>query len=294
MKIDEIVVGDRVRKDMGDLASLATSIERHGLLHPVVVKNDGTLIAGHRRIEAARQLGWSDIPVTVIEVEDLLSAERDENEERKDFTPSEAVAIGRLIEEQHLAKVAATRAEVGRKAVAIREAKKNGIDSVNQLVDALGPTRETAAKAVGMGSQKYDMAKRVVAAAESDPVKFGDLPAKMDETGNVYGTHRELERRRNGEPEAEGKRGFRKDKDAPFELKTKRHREVAEGAKERMVRSLSIVTGHCRGIGELDVPMVLAVCTKEELDEWIGKAREAGRTFFKLAGKLKEGMKHGN
>lgn len=102
MKIDNIIVGDRVRKDMGDLATLAASIKQHGLLHPVVVKRDRTLVAGHRRIEAVRHLGWREIPVTVIDVEDLLSAERDENTERKDFTPTEAVAIGKLIEEQHL------------------------------------------------------------------------------------------------------------------------------------------------------------------------------------------------
>ena len=67
LRIDEIIVGDRVRKDMGDLKSLADSMQRHGLLHPVVVKTDRTLIAGHRRIEAARLAGWTDIAVTMIE-----------------------------------------------------------------------------------------------------------------------------------------------------------------------------------------------------------------------------------
>jgi ParB family transcriptional regulator, chromosome partitioning protein len=79
MPIGTIRVGERVRKDMGDLASLAASMGQHGLLHPVVIKSDRTLVAGHRRLEAARLLEWQDIPVTVIDVDDLLSAERDEN-----------------------------------------------------------------------------------------------------------------------------------------------------------------------------------------------------------------------
>lgn len=205
MLINEIVIGDRVRKDMGDIESLAESIKRHGLLHPVVVKSDGTLIAGHRRIEAARRLGWSEMPVTVLDVEDLLSAERDENEVRKNFTPSEAVAIGRLIEEQHKERVVAAKTEHNRRIASRTENHRSG-----PVPYAVGPTRETAAKAIGMSSQKYDMAKRVVAAAEEEPDKFGDLPAQMDDTGNVYGTHRELERRKgkiNGKKVALNKAG---------------------------------------------------------------------------------------
>ena len=57
-----------------------------------------------------------------------------------------------------------------------------------------------------MGAPKYTQAKAVVAAAESNPEKFGDLPAKMDDTGNVYGTHRELERRKAGDFNGEKKR----------------------------------------------------------------------------------------
>lgn len=201
MLISKIVIGDRVRKDMGDLRELADSIAQHGLLHPVVVTRDNVLVAGHRRIEAMKLLGALDIEATVVDVADPLGAERDENAVRKDFTPTEAVAIGRLIEQQHRARVEATRSELGRKGTAIREARRSGdTSSVNQLPGAVGATRETAARAVGMGAQKYTQAKAVVVAAESAPEKFGDLPALMDETGNVSGAHREMERRRSGAP----------------------------------------------------------------------------------------------
>lgn len=193
MRLDAIEIGDRVRKDMGDLNALAASMKRHGLLHPVVVKKDGTLIAGHRRMEAAKLLGWDNIPVTVIEIEDLLSAERDENTERKDFTPTEAVAIGRLIEDQERPKAEERKRQAQERGRATRYGR--------HLDDGDSPTpkirvRESTAKAVGMGCRKYVEAKEVVAAAEEDPKVFGDLPSMMDETGNVHGMHREMERRR--------------------------------------------------------------------------------------------------
>ena len=55
MKITEIKIGDRVRKDLGDIDAFAARIERVGLLHPVVVNTNGELIAGYRRIEAFKR-----------------------------------------------------------------------------------------------------------------------------------------------------------------------------------------------------------------------------------------------
>ena len=60
MKIDQIQIGFRYRKDLGDLRALAQSIEEVGLLHPVVVTAEGRLIAGQRRLAACRLLGWAD------------------------------------------------------------------------------------------------------------------------------------------------------------------------------------------------------------------------------------------
>jgi ParB-like nuclease domain len=65
MKISTIKVGKRFRKDMGDLAGLAESIEDIGLLNPVTVDEDGHLLAGARRLAACKRLGWKIIPVTV-------------------------------------------------------------------------------------------------------------------------------------------------------------------------------------------------------------------------------------
>jgi ParB family chromosome partitioning protein len=56
------------RRKLTGLAELAASVREHGLLQPVVVRalGDGyELMAGHRRVEAARQLGWATIPALV-------------------------------------------------------------------------------------------------------------------------------------------------------------------------------------------------------------------------------------
>ena len=67
VRIDDIIVGERQRKRMGDIAALAKSIADLGLLQPVVVRPDHTLVAGQRRIAACRLLGWEDVPVYVAE-----------------------------------------------------------------------------------------------------------------------------------------------------------------------------------------------------------------------------------
>jgi ParB-like chromosome segregation protein Spo0J len=50
MPVAAIKVGIRHRKDMGDIEGLARSIAEVSLLHPIVVRADGTLIAGERRL----------------------------------------------------------------------------------------------------------------------------------------------------------------------------------------------------------------------------------------------------
>jgi len=65
--IDSIIIGERPRKAMGDIAGLADNIRDIGLLHPISISADGALLAGQRRLEACKLLGWTEIPVTVVE-----------------------------------------------------------------------------------------------------------------------------------------------------------------------------------------------------------------------------------
>jgi ParB family transcriptional regulator, chromosome partitioning protein len=102
IEISKIIVNGRHRKDLGDVAALAESIRRRGLLHAIAVTPEYHLVAGARRLAALRQLGWKKAPVRIVtglgDAVALLEAERDENTCRKDFTLSEAVNIGRALE----------------------------------------------------------------------------------------------------------------------------------------------------------------------------------------------------
>ena len=66
MNIRDIKIGNRHRRDLGDIAALAGSIEDLGLLHPITVDEDGHLKAGARRLAACERLGWQDIPAKVV------------------------------------------------------------------------------------------------------------------------------------------------------------------------------------------------------------------------------------
>lgn len=94
--IASIVIGVRRRTRIGRLQSLQRSIEKHGLIHPILLRNGNELVAGHRRLEACRQLGWRAIPARHVERmsdEELRAIEVDENRERdalNDFDTSKA------------------------------------------------------------------------------------------------------------------------------------------------------------------------------------------------------------
>jgi ParB-like chromosome segregation protein Spo0J len=93
IKIEDIKVGNRFRKDLGDIDDLANSIKKYSLFHPIVINENNELVAGQRRIEAAKKLGWNEIPYTVVNISNLIDGELTENIVRKDFTFSERQAI---------------------------------------------------------------------------------------------------------------------------------------------------------------------------------------------------------
>ena len=56
------------------IQQIAASITRFGFTNPVLVADDGQIIAGHGRVEAARQLGWTSVPTLALS--HLSEAER--------------------------------------------------------------------------------------------------------------------------------------------------------------------------------------------------------------------------
>ncbi len=194
--LDKIQVGRRQRQDLGDIDALAASIGALGLLQPLVVTPDHRLIAGQRRLEAVRRLGWTEVDVRVVELTDALlalRAERDENTCRKEFTPSEAVAIGKAIEELERPKAKERQKEHGKTAPGKPKNTGGNFPPVNE---AKGKTRDKVAEAVGMSGRTYEKAKRVVEAAEEDPERHAETVQEMDRTGKVDAAYKKVKGQR--------------------------------------------------------------------------------------------------
>ena len=103
--VNEIDIGDRVRKELGEVALLAADLEQFGLHHPILVLDTShipeerrnthpyLLLAGGRRLEAAKINSWDVIPAKIatrfLSEWEISAIELHENLQRKDMTPLE-------------------------------------------------------------------------------------------------------------------------------------------------------------------------------------------------------------
>ena len=159
MMVDDIVMTVRHRKDMGDLQELADSIDAEGLLQPIGVNLDNSLVFGERRLLACRDiLGWDRLPAVIVHVTSMVAGEYAENEVRKDFTKMERVAIGETME-----------AEIGeRRGNPDLKPDEPIVDNCPQLEPGQ-KTRDIVAKKVGFGSGKeYERAKKVASKGSAE------------------------------------------------------------------------------------------------------------------------------
>lgn len=97
--VDSIAVGVCHRTDLGDLAPLKRSITDLGLLQPITIAPDGTLLCGRRRLAAIKELGWPSVKVWVRSgISDRLNsllAWQDENTLHKPLSVIEAAELYR-------------------------------------------------------------------------------------------------------------------------------------------------------------------------------------------------------
>ncbi len=92
LRVDEIKAKKRIRKDLGDLTQLMESINTHGLMNPIVVNEKKDLIAGERRLESVKRLGWMTVEVHVVHIDNdaaKIQMEIDENLYRRALSTSE-------------------------------------------------------------------------------------------------------------------------------------------------------------------------------------------------------------
>jgi len=91
--IKDIKISSRIRQDLGNLDTLAQSINKMGLIHPVIISERYELLSGHRRLEACKSLGMETIEAKIVTIGDddltKIDWEYHENIGRKDLDVSE-------------------------------------------------------------------------------------------------------------------------------------------------------------------------------------------------------------
>lgn len=207
IKISSIIISDRTRKDLGNIASLAESIICVGLMQPIVINEKNELVDGQRRIKAFIQLGITEIPFYQVSLEEIFLGEFHANSNRKDFTSSERVAISNAVEKyleglsrrvgrprSHTA--ASSKASVTTSAVAIKDEcilnSKNLKNNVVKLTTfsssslsstnfkLTGRVRDNVAKYLGVSRNTLEKEKKLIEAAERAPEQFEELRKKVD------------------------------------------------------------------------------------------------------------------
>jgi ParB family chromosome partitioning protein len=77
LPVSAIKLGENIRKELGNLEELAASITAHGILQPLVIAKTVhglELVAGHRRLEAAKLAGLTEVPVRIVGADENLIA----------------------------------------------------------------------------------------------------------------------------------------------------------------------------------------------------------------------------
>ena len=153
--INDIVIGERFRKDYGKIQEFADSIKSRGfLLEPIVVDHGNNLLAGGRRLAACKLLGWTDIPCNFIEEVDELTAreiELEENILRLELSWQEKAKLTLEIDRLYKIKYGQARSGcplgfsplTGQNTIVDPQLRQGGWSTTQHTADLRGVSRET-------------------------------------------------------------------------------------------------------------------------------------------------------
>ena len=125
---------DQPRKsfDNEKIAELAESIKNHGIIQPLILKENGggyIIVAGERRWRAAKMVGLKEVPAIVMDLTEkqVLEISLIENIQRQDLNPiEEALAYKKLLSDFNL-----TQEELSKRIGKSRTAITNTIRLIN-------------------------------------------------------------------------------------------------------------------------------------------------------------------
>src|SRR5262245_2390474 len=188
VNIADIETTREVRGSAAELNDLVRSMKDVGQLQEIVLDSQWRLLAGRRRVEAARRLGWTQLRALVDpgldDAVQALKAERDENTGRVALTREEMLELASRLMELEKPKALA-RERAGKPAGNLPEGGEPG------------RARDKVADAVGMGARTLTKAQAVLDAAKKEPERYYDLGKRVrSEDEAVDPIYSELKQRR--------------------------------------------------------------------------------------------------
>jgi ParB family chromosome partitioning protein len=188
---------EQPRQAMGDLTELMASITEKGIIEPLVVRQRGgrfQIVAGERRYQAAVQVGLSEVPAVIRDVDDqeVIELALIENLQRKDLTPfEEAEALHSLASRGHLTHEQLAK-KLGKSRTAISESL--ALHDMPKEIQQLCRLADISSKSLLLQIVR-----------QSDPQKMAALVARISRSG---GATRQQLRAEQARPKAGRPRAF--------------------------------------------------------------------------------------
>lgn len=247
--IGHISTMGRLRKaDPKQVAALAESIKEVGLLNPITVspekvifngqKIDGyQLVAGLHRLEACKSLGWADVPVAVLDLDEQrrIIAECDENLCGSVLTPTERATFNARRKEAYealhpevksgAAQANGMNAKQGRGGQLGHDVPSFADDAAEKTGQSARAIRRDAERGEKVCKEALDILK----GTKADTGTVLDLLKDMDPAAQVVAAYREVQKRqepvkRSHSDDAQKARASKID----FDVKDRAAKEVAE------------------------------------------------------------------
>ena len=165
LEVAKIVQGKNIRNERdSEILELAESIDRQGLINPITVqkRDDGKyeVIAGHRRFEAVKRLGWPHVECNIFEdlnEKEIILAQIAENCQRKQMSASELVDVFEDMKERFNMNQGAIAKRFGKSETWV----SNQYQAVKLLNSQFGDKVPKAEKKKTAGQIKYDAKKKM-------------------------------------------------------------------------------------------------------------------------------------
>ena len=165
LEVAKIVQGKNIRNERdSEILELADSIDKQGLINPITVqkREDGNyvVVAGHRRFEAIKRLGWPHVECNIFEdlnEKEIILAQIAENCQRKNMSASELVDTFEDLKERFNMNQGAIAKRFGKSEAWV----SNQYQAVRLLASQYGEKVPKAEKEKTAGQIKNDVKKKM-------------------------------------------------------------------------------------------------------------------------------------